>query len=215
LSPQAARPLFERFYKYECEYGDTAAIRKISKRMADLYPEGTPPSTAKLTPESNLTRFVNRHTLFGINPIAIFDLPPPLPAITISSTTVPHDDDISSVPSSRAASVQPSDLDVPKPRKLDRFGRDKGNSPNAQNVKPKTGAASKRELPLAILDFLAVLPPAVVFDGATFHIDELVRLIRDAGVPYPVGFVVKSKRGRGDDDDGDLGHRGSKKYRDD
>jgi hypothetical protein len=183
--------------------------------MADLYPEGTPSSPAKLTPESNLTRFVNRHTLFGINPIAIFDLPPPLPAIPISSTTVPHDDEISSVPSSRAASVQPSDLDVPKPRKLDRFGRDKGNSPNPQTVKPKTGAASKRELPQAILDFLAVLPPAATFDGATFHIDELVRLIRDAGVPYPVGFVVKSKRGRGDDDDGDLGHRGSKKYRDD
>ena len=59
-----------------------------------------------------------------------------------------------------------------------------------------------------------MLPPAAAFDGATFHIDELVRLIRDAGVPYPVGFVVKSKRGRGDDDDGDLGQRGSKKYRD-
>src|SRR5437763_10614426 len=50
LSPQAARPLFDRFFKYECEYGDTAAIRKLSKRMADLYPE-----------ESTLSRFISRH----------------------------------------------------------------------------------------------------------------------------------------------------------
>ena len=64
------------------------------------------------------------------------------------------------------------------------------------------------------MDFLAALPPAAMFDGATFYVDELVKLIRDAGVPYPVGFVVKSKRGRGDDDD-DLGQRGTKKYRDD
>jgi hypothetical protein len=43
LSPQSARPLFDRFFKYECEYGDTAAIRKLNKRMADLYPEGKLP----------------------------------------------------------------------------------------------------------------------------------------------------------------------------
>jgi len=40
LAPQAAKPLFDRFYMYECEYGDSAAIRKLSKRIADLYPEG-------------------------------------------------------------------------------------------------------------------------------------------------------------------------------
>jgi len=40
LVPQAAKPLFDRFYMYECEYGDAAAIRKLSKRIADLYPEG-------------------------------------------------------------------------------------------------------------------------------------------------------------------------------
>ena len=44
---------------------------------------------------------------------------------------------------------------------------------------------------------MAALPPAGMFDGATFHIDELVRLIRDVNVPFPVGFV--RKRGREDE----------------
>jgi len=182
--------------------------------MTDLFPEGACSLPVYANSESNLTRFVHRHTLFGVNPIATFDLPPPLPPVP--PPTIPHndnDDDISSIPSSRAASVQPSDLDIPRSRKLDRFGRDKANSPNPQTVKQKK-VASKRELPPAIMDFLAALPPAAMFDGATFYVDELVKLIRDAGVPYPVGFVVKSKRGRGDDDD-DLGQRGTKKYRDD
>jgi cleavage stimulation factor subunit 3 len=43
LPAPAAKLLFDLFYTYECEYGDSAAIRKLSKRIADLYPEGIPP----------------------------------------------------------------------------------------------------------------------------------------------------------------------------
>jgi hypothetical protein len=153
--------------------------------MADLYPD-----------ESNLTRFMHRHTLFNINPIAIHDLPPPLPPFLIPPT-----DDTVSETSSRAGSVAPSEDDK---RKIDRFGRpirERTNSPNPQTIKKKN---PKRELPSAIMEFLAVLPPANVFDGATFHIDELVKLIRNAKVPYPAGFVMNGKRTR-DDEDSMLG----------
>ena len=158
---------------------------------------------------------MTRYTSFGVNPIAIYDLPPPLPPAIPQQVAPARDEDASSVISSRANSVQPSDMDESKRLKLDRFGRqvrERTNSPDPRTIKKKS--SSKRELPPSILEFLAALPPANMFDGATFHIDELIKLIRDTNVPYPVGFTVKSKRTRGsDDDEGPV--RGMKKYRDD
>lgn len=55
LPPAAAKPLFDRFYTYECEYGDTAAIRKLSKRIADLYPEGPPLRKLDLTSQNPIS----------------------------------------------------------------------------------------------------------------------------------------------------------------
>jgi Suppressor of forked protein (Suf) len=100
-------------------------------------------------------------------------------------------------------------MDEPKRAKVDRFGRQlrqKANSPEPRTVKKTT--SNKRELPAAIMDFLAALPPASMFDGATFHIDELIKLIRNARVPYPPGFVVDAKRARVDDEED---ARGTKK----
>jgi hypothetical protein len=157
---------------------------------------------------------MQRHTLFGINPVAIYDLPPTLPPPVQPTAPTSQDDDAYSIASSRANSVQPSDIDEGKRLKVDRFGRqvrDRTSSPDPRNIKKKN--LSKRELPAVIMDFLAALPPASMFDGATFHVDELVKLIRDANVPYPVGFVGKTKRARGSDED-DIPQRGVKKYRD-
>ena len=157
---------------------------------------------------------MHRHTMFDINPVAIYDLAPPLPPQVQPPAPTSQEDDATSVASSRANSVQPSDMDEGKRLKVDRFGRqirDGTSSPDPRNIKKKF--SSKRELPAVIMDFLAALPPASMFDGATFHVDELVKLIRDANVPYPVGFVVKAKRARGIDDD-DIPQRGVKKYRD-
>jgi Suppressor of forked protein (Suf) len=157
---------------------------------------------------------MHRHTLFGINPVAVYDLPPQLPPPVQPPAPTSQEDDASSVASSRANSVQPSEIEDGKRLKVDRFGRqvrDRTNSPDPRNIKKKS--SSKRELPGVIMDFLAVLPPASMFDGATFHVDELVKLIRDANVPYPIGFVVRAKRARGSDDD-DVPQRGVKKYRD-
>ena len=39
-----ARPLWERWSKYEYQYGDLAAAHKLEKRMAEVYPNGTCPS---------------------------------------------------------------------------------------------------------------------------------------------------------------------------
>lgn len=127
------------------------------------------------------------------------------------------DDDAASVTSSRANSVQPSDMDESsrQRQKLDRFGRqtrDRTNSPDPRTL-PKKKAKDKRELPAPIMDFIAALPPANMFDGALFHVDELLRLIRDVNLPLPSAFAVNGKRARGmEDEEGPA--RGSKKYRD-
>lgn len=39
-----ARPLWERWSKYEYQYGDLAAAHKLEKRMAEVYPNGMRPS---------------------------------------------------------------------------------------------------------------------------------------------------------------------------
>jgi cleavage stimulation factor subunit 3 len=189
LSPQAARPLFERFYRYECEYGDTAAIRKLSKRIADIYPE-----------ESTLSRFMQRHTLFGVNPIATYDLPPPLaPALSALPAPAAMDDDTRSIASSRANSIQP-DPEERRPKDRRRQNRAKQGSPDPRTIKTK--AQRQKELPGVIMELLTLLPPAHMFQGATFHVDELIKLIRNAGVPWPPGFVPNLKRAREDDDEG-------------
>lgn len=114
--------------------------------------------------------------------------------------------------SSRANSVQPSDTDNAKKGKLDRVkrtARERTQSPDPRTLKKKV--ATKPELPTAILDFLAALPPARIFDGATFHVEELVKLIRNVNVPLPASSIGNSKRGHANDDDGDA--RAAKKNR--
>lgn len=40
FSPDRARPLWERWARYEYQYGDLEAALKLEKRMADVYASG-------------------------------------------------------------------------------------------------------------------------------------------------------------------------------
>lgn len=40
FSPDTARPLWERWARYEYQYGDLEAAQKLEKRMAEVYPQG-------------------------------------------------------------------------------------------------------------------------------------------------------------------------------
>jgi cleavage stimulation factor subunit 3 len=50
FSPERARPLWERWARYEYQYGDLEAAQKLEKRIADVYPNGT--STSDLLHDS-------------------------------------------------------------------------------------------------------------------------------------------------------------------
>ncbi|RDX41229.1 Suf-domain-containing protein [Lentinus brumalis] len=58
-----ARPLWERWARYEYQYGDLATAHKLEKRMAEVYPQDPP-----------IKRFAERHKYLNIDAIATRDL---------------------------------------------------------------------------------------------------------------------------------------------
>lgn len=40
--PERARPLWDRWARYEYQYGDLEAAQKLEKRIAEVYPNGIP-----------------------------------------------------------------------------------------------------------------------------------------------------------------------------
>ncbi|KAF8720570.1 hypothetical protein AX14_010937 [Amanita brunnescens Koide BX004] len=63
FSPDTARPLWERWARYEYQYGDLEAAQKLEKRMAEVYPQ-----------DPAMKRFAQRHMYLGVDAIASRDL---------------------------------------------------------------------------------------------------------------------------------------------
>ncbi|KAF9898213.1 mRNA 3'-end-processing protein rna14, partial [Lobosporangium transversale] len=63
MSPDTARPLWEKFSEYENKYGDLAAIAKVEKRRREVYPE-----------DSVLDRFVARYSFNDLKVIEEMDM---------------------------------------------------------------------------------------------------------------------------------------------
>ncbi|KIK92794.1 hypothetical protein PAXRUDRAFT_829635 [Paxillus rubicundulus Ve08.2h10] len=61
--PERARPLWERWARYEYQFGDLEAAQKLEKRIAEVYPTDPP-----------IKRFAQRHTYLGTDAIAARDL---------------------------------------------------------------------------------------------------------------------------------------------
>ncbi|RDB20367.1 mRNA 3'-end-processing protein RNA14 [Hypsizygus marmoreus] len=61
--PERARPLWERWARYEYQYGDLDAAQKLEKRIAEVYPTDPP-----------IKRFAQRHIYLGTDAIAARDL---------------------------------------------------------------------------------------------------------------------------------------------
>ncbi|KAF9236911.1 hypothetical protein BU15DRAFT_76511 [Melanogaster broomeanus] len=60
---EKARPLWERWARYEYQFGDLEAAQKLEKRIAEVYPTDPP-----------IKRFAQRHTYLGTDAIAARDL---------------------------------------------------------------------------------------------------------------------------------------------
>ncbi|KAG5637435.1 hypothetical protein H0H81_004594 [Sphagnurus paluster] len=63
FTPENARSLWERWARYEYQYGDLDAAQKLEKRIAEVYPTDPP-----------IKRFAQRHIYLGTDAIAARDL---------------------------------------------------------------------------------------------------------------------------------------------
>ncbi|KAF5390357.1 hypothetical protein D9757_002906 [Collybiopsis confluens] len=63
FNPEESRPIWERWARYEHQYGDLEASQKIDKRMAEIYPNDPP-----------IKRFAQRHIYLGLDAIASRDI---------------------------------------------------------------------------------------------------------------------------------------------
>ncbi len=67
LSSMAARPLFERFYAYECAYGDLSSVMKLDRRFLEAYPSAA----------STTDQFLKRNSMLDAEPMPfLIPLPP-------------------------------------------------------------------------------------------------------------------------------------------
>src|SRR6266545_2628613 len=79
--PEHARPLWERWARYEYQYGDLEAALKLEKRMAEVYPGGAFVRHLHLSCPTNIRskdppikRLAQRHIYLGTDAIADRDL---------------------------------------------------------------------------------------------------------------------------------------------
>ncbi|TDL17626.1 Suf-domain-containing protein [Rickenella mellea] len=63
FTPDKARPLWDRWARYEYQYGSLEAAQKLEKRMSEIYPN-----------DMTIKRFAQRHTYLNIDAIANRDL---------------------------------------------------------------------------------------------------------------------------------------------
>ncbi|KAF8744703.1 Suf protein, partial [Rhizoctonia solani] len=61
--PEKARPIWDRWSRYEYNFGDLIGSQKLEKRLAEIYPNDPP-----------IKRFANRYTYLGVDTIASNDL---------------------------------------------------------------------------------------------------------------------------------------------
>lgn len=61
--PEKARPIWDRWARYEYQYGTLEACHLLEKRMAEVYPQDPP-----------IKRFAERHKYLGCDAIAVRDL---------------------------------------------------------------------------------------------------------------------------------------------
>lgn len=79
FTPEEAKPIWERWARYEYHFGDLAAAQKLEKRISDVYPNGTTwQPLHSIYPDSftdpPIKRFAQRFTYLGVDAIASRDL---------------------------------------------------------------------------------------------------------------------------------------------
>ncbi|KAJ6615526.1 hypothetical protein B0H10DRAFT_2040864 [Mycena sp. CBHHK59/15] len=211
FTPQQAKPLWERWSRYEYQYGDFEAVLKIERRMAEIYPNDAP-----------IKRFAQRHTYLNIDAIADRDLGFAKARKQAVATPVARTETQLSVLSNSNANTngngngngslvlsntnkrppsppdrkRENDYKRARPAERDRDRRRYSPPPTwerERDVKPppprrdKEPPREKEEkpvmLPSVLSWFMTQLPPPAAFDGPVFNTDNLMDKLRNAVIP--------------------------------
>ncbi|KAJ3761895.1 Suf-domain-containing protein [Lentinula raphanica] len=201
FTAEESRPIWERWARYEHQYGDLEASQKIDKRMAEMYPNDPP-----------IKRFAQRHIYLGLDAIASRDI-----GARVRKENSNRGDSLASITSisdrsSSSNSVlkrQPSpehekrrgehgghkrqrNVSPSRERERDRWdgpSRRRSPMPPAEKERPFRRQEKEREeektvvLPQALSWFIGQLPAPSVFDGPVFRTDDLINLFKNAVIP--------------------------------
>ncbi|KAH7916661.1 hypothetical protein BJ138DRAFT_1074533 [Hygrophoropsis aurantiaca] len=142
FTPERARPLWERWARYEYQYGDLEAAQKLEKRIAEVYPSDPP-----------IKRFAQRHTYLGTDAIAARDLgvalvarqPTGLGSSSSSTSLEKRTDSLLSLSSTAHMPITQSNASAKRPSSPDYKRRE-------ESVRPSdSGPPNKRARPMSPL----------------------------------------------------------------
>ncbi|ETS59675.1 hypothetical protein PaG_06607 [Moesziomyces aphidis] len=202
FTPERARPIWERWSRYEYNFGDTVAIQKLETRLAETYPD-----------EAAIRRFVARNSYMDLDLVGPRDLG--MRAAVLGASAADRaveaaregaEDD---GPRRRtmqemkrlAAESNPDDTTGSWSRPgagppAKKFKRDSA-SPAPYGGFAPAGAAqggpirdAYNEFPEGVLVFLEMLPSARFFDGPVFKPDDIIECLHSANLPAPSGVPM-------------------------
>ncbi|GAW03677.1 cfia complex component [Lentinula edodes] len=201
FTAEESRPIWERWARYEHQYGDLEASQKIDKRMAEMYPNDPP-----------IKRFAQRHIYLGLDAIASRDI-----GARVRKESSSRGDSLTSIASTNDRSSNSTSLlkRLPSPEHDKRRGEHGGHkrqrnlSPSRERDRDRWDVPSRRRspgpipekersfrrnekerdeektvtLPQALSWFIGQLPAPSVFDGPVFRTDDLINLFKNAVIP--------------------------------
>ncbi|KAF8991157.1 Suf-domain-containing protein [Hymenopellis radicata] len=192
FTPDVARPIWERWAKYQYEYGDLEASLSLQKRMAEAFPNDPP-----------IKRFAFGHIHLNIDAIANRDLGFALARkAPLTSQPLPPPDKQSGSVKRPASPNNDYRKNADNPgnhkhahgkhprRRNDELHRRRDIPPTQQRAPPPPQRHHKEPesvvIPEAVHWFQAQLPPASAFTLPVVSTDYLMQLLRDAVIPASV-----------------------------
>ncbi|SPO27518.1 related to RNA14 - component of pre-mRNA 3`-end processing factor CF I [Ustilago trichophora] len=211
FTPERARPIWDRWAKYEYNFGDSVAIQKLEARLAETYPE-----------EQAIKRFVARSSYMdldlvgprdlGVQPMIVGGSAADRAVVAAKEATSDEgprrrtmqemkrlaadsvqDDTSGNWARPGASSAAAASLAGGPPTK--KFKRDSaspaptsggagggfGKAPPLASSQAATQIAT--EYPDAVLVFMEMLPSANLFDGPIFKPEDIMDCLRSANLP--------------------------------
>ncbi|KAH8592293.1 hypothetical protein B0O99DRAFT_663245 [Bisporella sp. PMI_857] len=219
---EKAKPLYIYFHKYESNYGELIAIRKLEQRMAELFPD-----------DPKLLRFSERFTSEGFDPTAfrpIISKFQKLPKNTVmqsiepaqSSPSNPYINPYVQNPSPRPQYLEPVATNSPKrplPQSFEQLQDDLTRPRKiARGESPLKGAAGRRldqqkraqqqpqnqflgnasppfVIPRDITFLLSIIPRADLYNSTKFNPQAMVQLLSQTQIPHYDDWKAAKEQG--------------------